>query len=259
MTLPIAQRDRAADYGQSFEGARRLKPHLWNVDYCLLTGLRTEIEKFSRTYATERSTVVDYGCGAKPYRPLFPKACRYIGVDVCENPWADIVTEVGRYLPIPDALADLVVSVQVVYLVRDFDFYLRECRRLLKPDGRLFLTTHGLWTHHPASGGDYYRFTQDGVRHILKSSGFRCLTLTPIVGTLAAGLHLRQLVYNAWLRRLGLGKLGASLNVMVNLRILLEHWLSPPGTNMSAPVIFACVAEPDAAGQCRPCDRERAS
>lgn len=231
------------NYSQSFESQRRIKPRVWDSDYCLLRGLAREIRAFAETKAAPGHTVVDYGCGAKPYRVFFPLACRYLGVDVCENPHADIVLRCGERVPLADASADLVLSTQVVYLVSDFGDYLAECRRLLKPGGWLLLTTHGTWTYHPASGGDYYRFTQDGVRHILAQSGFKVVALTPVVGTLGTGIHLRQLVFNSWLRRVHLGWLAAAYNVVCNVRIMLEDRLSPLGTRMSAPVIFCALAQ----------------
>lgn len=230
-------------YSHTFESRRRIKPRLWNADYCLLRGLAREVRAFAIAKATPGLTVVDYGCGAKPYQTFFPPSCHYLGVDTCENPYADLVMQHGQKVPLADGAADLVLSTQVVYLVADFDNYLAECRRLLKPGGWFLLTTHGTWTYHPASGGDFYRFTQDGVRHILGRNGFNIVALTPVVGTLGTGLHLRQLVFNQWLRRLHLGWLAAPLNVVTNLRIQFEDWLCPHGTRMSSPVILCALAQ----------------
>ena len=144
---------------------------------------------------------------------------------------------------LPDGSADIVLSTQVVYLIPEFHTYLNECHRLLQPDGLLFITTHGTWTYHPASGGDYYRFTHDGLRHILNRSGFEIIEIRPVVGTLGTGLHLRQLVYNSWLKRCGLSVLANLINIFVNLFIQFEDMISPHGTRMSSPVIFAAVAK----------------
>lgn len=230
------------NYAQSFENRRRINPRLWHADYCLLLGLAREVRSFATTKAMSGQTVVDFGCGARPYQEFFPTGCRYLGVDAIENPHADIVVSSGGRVPLATASADLVLSTQVVYLVADYANYLAECSRLLKPGGWLLLTTHGTWTHHPASGGDYYRFTQDGVRHILTQSGFEIESLVAVVGTLGTGLHLRQLVFNRWLRRVGLGWLAVPLNIITNLRILIEDRLTPAGTRMSSPVILCALA-----------------
>lgn len=230
------------NYGQTFEARRRLQPKLWDADYCLLKGMSEALADFSSKFVEADKTVVDFGCGAKPYRTLFPERCRYIGVDACDNPHAEIQIVPGERVPLADSSADVILSTQVVYLIPDFDYYLDECRRLLRPDGRLFITTHGTWTYHPASGGDYYRFTHDGLRHILKRADFEMEEIRPIVGTLGTGLHLRQLIFNAWLKRCGFGPLAILLNVFTNLRIQLEEKITPYGTRMSSPIIYAAVA-----------------
>jgi len=230
-----------SSYSQSFESHRRIHPRWWDSDFCLLRGLAAEVGRFAST-VLPTETVVDFGCGAKPYRSLFPMASSYLGVDIAGNPNADLTVNAEGHIPLAEGSADCVLSTQVVYLVASYPFYLAECRRILKPGGRLLLTTHGTWTHHPASGGDYYRFTQDGVRRILTEAGFGVDDIRPVVGTLGTGLHLRQLVFNSWLRRLRMRWIANSFNVMMNARILIEDKLCPEGTRMSCPVIFVCSA-----------------
>lgn len=232
-------------YGRTFESARRLHPRIWDADYCLLRGMVDTIKKFASDHAKPGMHVIDFGCGGKPYRSIFPENCEYIGIDTHSNPHADVHIEPGQIVPLPDAVADCIISTQVVYLIPEYNFYLRDCRRLLRPEGRLFITTHGTWTYHPASGGDYYRFTQDGLRHILNEAGFEIEVMSPIVGTLGTGLHLRQLVFNTWLRKIPLGSgIAKLLNIFTNARILIEEKFSPWGTRMSSPVILAATARP---------------
>ena len=232
------------DYAHSFEGLRRTNPRLWDADYVLLRGLTANVRHFASMHAIAGATVVDFGCGAKPYRGLFPPDCHYLGCDTGGNPHAEVTIDAEGKVPLPTGTADLLLSTQVVYLIPDFEVYLRECRRLIKPTGRMLLTTHGTWTYHPASGGDYYRFTQDGIRHVLKKHGFEVIGIEPVVGTLGTGLHLRQLVFNSWLRRAHLGWLAALYNIVCNLRIMLEDKFCPRGTRMAAPVILCVTVHP---------------
>jgi len=241
----MTNQEFSSQYGNSFEAARRLRPRIWDVDFCLLRGLANAVERFSLDYVRTGMKIIDFGCGAKPYRSLFPENCEYVGIDACPNPYADLIVEPGQTVPLPDQTADFIVSTQVVYLIPEYRQYLQECWRLLRPDGRMFITTHGTWTYHPASGGDYYRFTQDGLRHILCEAGFEIETISPVVGTLGAGLHLRQLVFNAWLRRYSLlGGVAKLFNVFTNARILIEEKFTPLGTKMASPVIFTAIARP---------------
>ncbi len=229
-------------YAASFEDQRRLHPRLWQADYCLLSGLRDCVRAFAQDHARPGMTVIDFGCGAKPYRSLFPRDVIYTGVDVSDNPNAEVKVSPGQPVPLEDGCADVIVSTQVVYLIPEYHIYLQECRRLLKPSGFMFLSTHGTWTYHPASGGDFYRFTQDGIRHILEKNRFRIETLDAVVGTLGTGRHLRQLVFNAWLKKLHLAPVASALNIITNLMITLEDQLSPQGTRLSSPVILVSVA-----------------
>jgi hypothetical protein len=234
------------EYSSTFESQRRLKPNIFDFDYCLLIGLVKNIKKFIKFYVTDSMTIIDYGCGAMPYKKLFPESTNYIGIDSCINPYADIVVENNELIPLNNNVADIIISTQVVYLINDYNIYLNECRRLIKDSGQLYITTHGTWTHHPASGGDYYRFTMQGLSYILSKAGFKILEIYPIVGTLGTGLHLRQLVFNSWLSKTFLGKYFIPiLNIYYNFRIYISDLLSPYGTRMSSPVIYTCIAVPD--------------
>ena len=230
------------DYYKTFEGNRRLKPRIYQKDYCLLRGTLKEIEYFIDNYNLENLTVLDYGCGAKPYQSIFPASTKYIGVDVGSNPMAEIKIDTDQKVPIADNSVDVILSTYVAYLIPEYQEYLDESKRLLKDEGLIFITCPGTWTYHPQSGGDYYRFTQGGMKYILEKSGFEIINISPIVGTLATGLHLRQLVINSWLRRLHLGLLADIYNVFTNLRILFEDRITPIGSRLSSPAAFACIA-----------------
>ncbi len=232
------------NYGKTFETDRRIHPHIWDSDYCLLRGLAAQVEDFATSEIQSGMKVIDFGCGGKPYRSLFPKDIEYIGIDSCSNASADIVIQPGEPVPMDDGVADCIISTQVVYLIPEYKEYLKECKRLLKVGGRLFISTHGTWTHHPASGGDYYRFTKDGLRYILSEAGFDIQSIVPIIGTLGTGSHLRQLIYNSWLCKIPIvGRWLAKIyNVAINVQIMVEEKISPLGTRMSTPVIFAAVA-----------------
>ena len=217
------------------------EPRLWHADYCLARGLRSAAATFAAGTPTG-AVVVDFGCGTSPYKALFPAGTKYVGVDVVASPYADIVIDPGQRVPFDDGGADAVISTQVLHKVEAFGDYLAEAARMLKPGGRLFLTTHGTWTYHPATGGDFIRFTHDGLRRAVERAGFDVRGVDPLVGTLGTGLHLRQLVFNAWLRRLGLRPVAAALNVVTNLWILANEAVTPAGSRLAAPVALALVA-----------------
>jgi SAM-dependent methyltransferase len=79
----------------------------------------------------------DVGCGPKPYYPFFAdRASEYIGVDVVENPAAELLGSVED-LPVPDASFDLVLCTQVLEHCDDPAQAVRELRRVTAPGGKV--------------------------------------------------------------------------------------------------------------------------
>jgi SAM-dependent methyltransferase len=226
----------------AFDAARRIHPRLTDPDWIQLRSLKQQVERFASKHIRDTSVVIDYGCGAKPYRRIFPARCRYIGVDVVTNPRADIVCSADEQVPLRDGAADFIVSTQVLHLVKDFDFYLGECHRLLKPGGRLFVTTHGTYAWDRATSIDFFRFTISGLTHALERNGFGRVAVTPLVATPSAALNLRQKLISSWLSSRGLSGVAAAFNVVMNLRLALEDRFSPEYAASLAPIALAAVA-----------------
>jgi 2-polyprenyl-3-methyl-5-hydroxy-6-metoxy-1,4-benzoquinol methylase len=229
-------------YVKSWNPAAALHPKFWRKDHWLVLGLMKQVAEAANRVAAG-SVVLDFGCGAKPYEPLFANTT-FIGIDVRPSRYADLVVTEGEKVQLPAGQADFILSTQVLHLTKDPCGYLAECRRLIKPTGTLFLTTHGMWTYHTASGGDYYRYTQGGLTHMMRTHGFEITDLKPIIGTLAAATHIRQLVLSSFLETRGLNFVSAVLNVLLNARIAIEESVSPIGMRMSSPAAFACTAKP---------------
>lgn len=132
--------------------------------------------------------VVDFGCGAKPYRSAFGPDADYIGADLPGNEDADVEIRDG-VVDLPDASVDLVLSTQVLEHVPDPDAYLREAQRLLRPGGRLLLTTHGVMFYHPHPT-DFWRWTTDGLTQIVSRAGLATQSITHLLGAVPLGLWL---------------------------------------------------------------------
>jgi SAM-dependent methyltransferase len=136
--------------------------------------------------------LVDLGCAERPYEEIFlGKFTRYIGADLEGNPHADVVVAPDGSVPLEDGIADCVLSSQVLEHVARPASYLAEARRLLKPRGRLILSTHGHWPYHP-DPHDYRRWTLEGLRFELAEAGFRCLEAHAVLGRTATALQLLQ-------------------------------------------------------------------
>lgn len=129
--------------------------------------------------------VLDVGCGAKPYRPLFaPFASSYVGVDAVENTCAELFGSVED-LPVDDASFDVVLCNQVLEHCDNPVRAVGELSRVAAPAGRVLVSTHGVMAYHP-SPADYWRWTHAGLEKLFRENGhWASVRVTPASGTAA--------------------------------------------------------------------------
>jgi SAM-dependent methyltransferase len=135
--------------------------------------------------------VLDYGCADVPYRHFFAEDADYVAADLPGNPHAVVEIESDGTVPLPDESVDAVVSTQVLEHVSDPAVYLSECFRLLRPGGRMLLSTHGMMVYHP-DPVDYWRWTCSGLQRAVTEAGFEVARFEGIMGLLATGIQLVQ-------------------------------------------------------------------
>lgn len=173
----------------------RLYPPFYHSRYTLLSRFRKSLQSLIKNYpitSLNDGILVDLGCGNMPYRPLFLDIVhKYVSVDLKTNRVADIHFDKYGKSPLPDKYANIVLSTQVLEHVPNPHLYLKECRRILKPYGKLILTTHGHWPYHP-DPHDYRRWTCEGLRKEVIDAGFRILHFEGIIGLGAIGIQFLQ-------------------------------------------------------------------
>lgn len=138
-------------------------------------------------YPYVKGDLLDYGCGAQPYRHLFEGKCnRYVGADVAPayGISLDLLFTPGQPLPLDDESFDTIISTQTLEHVQDVDLYMRECKRLLRPGGHLILSVPMQWRMHEQPY-DYWRFTRHGVQALLAGVGLQTCNLSPCGGAWA--------------------------------------------------------------------------
>lgn len=146
----------------------RLRPRLTHHGYLHLALLAKQLEIEVSTAAP--SLTVDLGCGAMPYRSLFPG--RYIGLDLATSHGRPDALGAAESTPLRDGSCDLVVSTQQLEHVDNPMSVLEEARRILRPGGTLLLSTHGVWPHHP-DPQDLWRWTEEGLVRLVERAGLR--------------------------------------------------------------------------------------
>jgi len=154
------------------------------------------IERSIATLAIEMTgDILDVGCGQQPYRSYFrhttnQKACDYDASrgDVDFACPADCI-------PLSDASLDSILCTEVLEHVPDPLAVWREFNRLLRPGGKVLLTTPMYWPAHEIPY-DFHRFPEHGLRRLVSESGFELIALIPRGGPWAmwgqVTLHVMQ-------------------------------------------------------------------
>jgi SAM-dependent methyltransferase len=175
---------------------QRLEPRRVDLDYLVLTDLRLVI---TRLAPQVRGRLFDYGSGAAPYRRFFKQCSEYIAADVTPGPTIDRLLAADGSTGEPSGAYDVILSTQVLEHVRDPDDYLDECYRILRPGGRLILSTHGMIEEHGCPY-DFHRWTSRGLEELVIAHGFTVLESLKFTTELRAvaqlvhqfALHLRS-------------------------------------------------------------------
>lgn len=184
------------------------------------------------------ATVLDYGCADVPYRAFFPAAVDYLAADLPGNPRATLEIAAGGTLPLGDASVDAVLSTQVLEHVTDPAAYLAEAHRVLRPRGRMLLSTHGMMFYHP-DPVDYWRWTCAGLRRAVGEAGFTVVRFEGIMGMAATGV---QMVQEAFYYRLPPRARKAFALAMQSAARGLDRLERAPLRDLNA-MVFALVAE----------------
>lgn len=170
----------------------RLSPSPARPSYLVLRALATQMRAQVEAHFGDRNdlTVVDVGCGERPYEPLFEgRAARYVGVDITSGPNVDVVAP-AEELPFQSESFDCVVCSQMLEHAEDPARVLAELHRVLRPGGVAFVSTHGVIRYHP-DPDDFWRWTQTGLHRLFAgSAGWSEVQVTPNGGVATAIAYL---------------------------------------------------------------------
>lgn len=113
--------------------------------------------------------LLDIGCGERPYARLFE--AKQVAVDVHWRSGIDVVAR-GEDLPFREESFDVAICTQVLEHLADPGAMLSNTCRVLKKEGLLFLSTHGIWPEKHEKI-DYWRWTLDGLVKLVTGAGFQ--------------------------------------------------------------------------------------
>jgi len=125
-------------------------------------------------------TVLDIGCGRGQYRSRLYSATRYIGMDITATTQTMVVASALR-LPFRASCIDSILCSEVLEHLTEPSEAISEMQRVLRPGGRVYLTTPQSWGLH-YEPHDYFRYTKYGLRYLFEKHGFRIEELRQIGG-----------------------------------------------------------------------------
>ena len=163
--------------------------------YFIRKGLFNKISLYSPQLS---GRLLDFGCGAKPYKDLFTSVSEYIGLDYASEGHSHADENIdffydGKTIPFPDNSFDSVFSSEVFEHVFSLQEILPEISRIIKPGGKLLVTCPFAWEEHEIPV-DYARYTRFALQDMLEKNGF-IVRITDKNGHFVMALHQLFVVY----------------------------------------------------------------
>ena len=163
--VPILLRDVPAEWASKTEAKTRFarrpawRRRLLNPDLTTKGQQTRRLTEFLSAYP-RGAAVMDVGSSLR--RISSDVLC----FDLIPTPGVDVVGDLHR-IPIAEDSLDGVICTGVLEHVADPHRVVRELWRVLKPGGRIYVSTPFLQGYHP-SPTDFWRFTRDGARHLME-------------------------------------------------------------------------------------------
>lgn len=154
--------------------------------------LRSE---FARLPSAQQGTLLDLGCGTRPYSHLYKgRFAHCIAGDYDIRGSIDIRLDAAR-LPFPNASFDVVLMSEVIEHVPEADKALSEISRVLKPGGLLLITWPFNYMMHEIPH-DYVRYTEFGMALYMSRAGMKIEHLFRRGNAMVAALVLTEFFVN---------------------------------------------------------------
>ena len=128
-------------------------------------------------------TIIDFGDSSRALTGLFERDLvgkRRVSMDINPGFHPHVAADICR-LPLPTERIDGIICTAILEHVYDPFAAAAELYRILTPAGRLFIYVPWMFRYHGGSQyQDYYRFSEDGIRYLLRF--FSRVELAPVRG-----------------------------------------------------------------------------
>lgn len=155
----------------------KFQPSLFSIFYHPFYFVRKEIANFLKKNSNIcKGNMLDFGGGSKPYKEFFSKTKNYFAIEVLSNK-PNLNSDVyynGLNLPFKNNFFNSILCSEVFEHVENLDFVLSELYRVLKPGGKIIITSPFICMEHEMPN-DYRRFTINGLVNFLKQKKFKII------------------------------------------------------------------------------------
>lgn len=155
--------------------------------------IRIFVEKMALDCDIDGKRILDIGACDIPYEKFFKKAI-YCSQDIVQNKnkTIDYICDINKGLiGVENESFDYILCTQVLEHLKKPHIAFKEFDRILKPNGKVFLTTHLCFEEHMIPY-DYFRFTKYGLKYLGESNNFKLARIKPHGGI----FHLIALIFS---------------------------------------------------------------
>ncbi|MDB5225308.1 MAG: hypothetical protein JWL87_260 [Candidatus Adlerbacteria bacterium] len=132
------------------------------------------------SHETLRGRVADIGGGHEPDYFEYFKTDSSITLERLDGSFSGIDFEKDS-LPFQSGAMDTVILCNVLEHIYNYRYLLAEVHRILSAEGRL-IGVVPFWVGYHPDPHDYFRYTEEALRRILKDAGFKDVSIKPLGG-----------------------------------------------------------------------------
>jgi SAM-dependent methyltransferase len=214
-----------------------IKEHNWVIHEIMINFIAECSGKFAR------GTLVDIGCGMKPYKKFFdPYVERYIGIDLktCQDDGAcpDVAADAYN-TTLDDGSCEIILCTEVLEHLEEPRKALSEMNRILKDRGTVILTVPFFWHIHEAPR-DFYRYSEYGLRYLFTRAGFEIVEIRPLTGFCVTFIQLLVYFLMRFQKGIVLKTTGRTLNWVFQY---LALWLNKYDKSTDFTNLYGVVAQ----------------
>lgn len=174
--------------------------------YFIRKGLYNKIREYQSKLS---GRLLDFGCGAKPYKSLFTEVKEYVGVDYANSGHSGQYSDTefyynGKELPFDNESFDAAFSSEVFEHIFNLNEILPELHRVLKPGANILITCPFVWEEHEEPF-DFARYSRFALDDMLQKNGFEIVHFDKS-GDFITAIHQLFVLYinDHWIHRVWL-------------------------------------------------------